>query len=84
MQKKAVVASIAANVGNPSKPERRNTLAEINRLQKERDERRKQMELYKKERILEEMKNKEEGTPGISFTRSLIYLFIYLFIYLDT
>lgn len=64
MQKKSV-ASIATNVGNaPPKGERKNTLAEINRLQKERDERRKQMELMKKERMLEEMKNKEEGTPG--------------------
>lgn len=84
MQKKLVVASMGANAGNPPKPERKNTLAEINRLQKERDERRKQMELYKKERLLEEMKNKEEGTPGILQTRSFIYLLTMLLIRLFT
>jgi kinesin family protein 2/24 len=72
MQKKPVASIPPTNVGNPPKAERRNTLAEINRLQKERDERRKQVELFKKERILEEMKNKEEGTPGdVDFQRMI-------------
>jgi hypothetical protein len=48
------------------------TLGEIQRLQRERDERRKQMEQMKHERNLEEQRNKELGTPGdIDFQRMI-------------
>lgn len=45
-------------------------LSEIQRLQKERDERRRQMELFKQERAAEEQRNKDNGTPGdVDFQR---------------
>lgn len=49
-----------------------NTLGEIQRLQKERDERRKAAEQFKQERFAEEQRNKVLGTPGdIDFQRMI-------------
>ena len=42
----------------------KNTLAEIQRLQRERDERRKAMEVFRHERAAEEMRNRENGNFG--------------------
>lgn len=51
---------------------KKNTLAEIQRLQKDRDERRKNMEQAKMERAAEEKANRENGTPGdVDFQRMI-------------
>jgi kinesin family protein 2/24 len=51
---------------------KKNTLAEIQKLQKDRDERRKNMEQIKLERIAEEQRNRENGTPGdVDFQRMI-------------
>jgi len=51
---------------------KKNTLAEITRLQKERDARRAMMEQQKNERAAEEQRNKENGTPGdVDFQRMI-------------
>ena len=55
---------------NLAKP--KNTLSEIQRLQKERDERRRQMENIKTERAAEEQRNRDAGTPGdVDFQRMI-------------
>lgn len=55
-----------------AQPKKVNTLAEIQRLQRERDERRKAMEQAKLERNLEEQRNRENGTPGdVDFQRMI-------------
>lgn len=49
-----------------------NTLAEIQRLQKERDERRRVMEQFKTDRALEEQRNRDKGNPGdVDFQRMI-------------
>lgn len=53
-------------------PAKKNTLAEIQRLQQDRDERRRQMALFKKERADEDKKNQENGNPGdVDFQRMI-------------
>lgn len=53
-------------------PPKKNTLAEIQRLQRERDERRRLMEQAKQERAAEEIRNRENGTPGdVDFQRMI-------------
>jgi kinesin family member 2/24 len=50
----------------------KNTLAEINRLQEERDERRLKMAQFKKERADEDRRNRENGNPGdVDFQRMI-------------
>ena len=79
----AAAAAAPANAGAKKAPG--NTLAEIQRLQKERDERRKAMEQFKNDRALEEQRNRENGTPGGDFknvstqkvTRFLVLLFCF-------
>jgi len=66
----AAAAAAPANAGAKKAPG--NTLAEIQRLQKERDERRKAMEQFKNDRALEEQRNRENGTPGdVDFQRMI-------------
>lgn len=55
-------AAGGGGAANNNKP--KNTLSEIQRLQKERDERRRQMENIKNERAAEEQRNRDAGTPG--------------------
>ena len=59
--------------GNNAAPApKKNTLAEIQKLQKDRDERRKNMEQAKIERAAEEQRNRENGTPGdVDFQRMI-------------
>ena len=48
------------------------TLGEIQRLQRERDERRRLMEQAKQERTQEEQRNRDNGTPGdVDFQRMI-------------
>jgi hypothetical protein len=50
----------------------KNTLSEIQRLQKDRDDRRRNMEQYKLERAAEIKFNRENGTPGdVDFQRMI-------------
>ena len=68
MQRAKVPASAAA-VAAKKAP---NTLAEIQRLQQERDARRKAMEQFKSDRALEEQRNRDNGTPGdVDFQRMI-------------
>ncbi len=63
--------SNAAVVPAPA-PVKKNTLAEIQRLQQERDERRRQMAQFKKERADEDKRNQESGNPGdVDFQRMI-------------
>lgn len=51
---------------------KKSTLSEIQRLQRDRDERRKQQQQIKIDRAAEELKNKENGTPGdVDFQRMI-------------
>lgn len=51
---------------------KKNTLAEIQRLQRERDERRRVMEQAKVDRAAEEQRNREMGNPGdVDFQRMI-------------
>jgi kinesin family protein 2/24 len=53
-------------------PGKKNTLAEIQRLQRERDERRRVMEQAKVDRAAEEQRNREMGNPGdVDFQRMI-------------
>lgn len=57
-------------VGQPK--EKKNTLAEIQRLQKERDERRRAMEQFKTDRAAEDQRNRDNGNPGdVDFQRMI-------------
>ena len=50
----------------------KSTLSEIQRLQKEREERRRQADLAKQERAADEQRNRENGTPGdVDFQRMI-------------
>eukprot|EP01040_Poterioochromonas_malhamensis_P024058 gene24058-29678_t len=51
---------------------KKSCLSEIQRMQRERDERRRNMELAKQERLAEEARNREMGTPGdVDFQRMI-------------
>mmetsp|Transcript_9728 Transcript_9728/g.8692 ORF Transcript_9728/g.8692 Transcript_9728/m.8692 type:complete len:550 (-) Transcript_9728:141-1790(-) len=55
-----------------NQPKKVSTLSEIQRLQRERDERRRLMNEAKQERNIEEQKNRENGTPGdVDFQRMI-------------
>ena len=65
-------AAISSGKADPSLVPKKNTLSEIQRLQKDRDERRKNMEKMKHDRAAEELKNRESGTPGdVDFQRMI-------------
>jgi kinesin family protein 2/24 len=52
--------------------QKKSCLSEIQRLQRDRDERRRNMELAKQERLAEEQRNRESGTPGdVDFQRMI-------------
>lgn len=57
-------AGAAAGAGAAPKAAAKNTLSEIQRLEKERYDRRKAMEQVKQERLEAEARNRENGTPG--------------------
>ena len=58
-------SNVASNPSSAAAPKSsKNTLGEIQRLQRERDERRKAMELCRNERAAEEMRNRENGNFG--------------------
>jgi kinesin family protein 2/24 len=63
----------AGNRAEGGAPSRKNScLSEIQRLQKDRDERRKQMEQVKNDKAAEEQRNRENGVPGdIDFMRMI-------------
>ncbi len=51
---------------------KKNTLAEIQKLEKDREERRKNMERYKSERAAEVVRNQKQGNPGdVDFQRMI-------------
>ena len=57
-----------APAGGAAKP--KNTLAEIQRLEKEREDRRNKMAQFKKDRADEDKRNQEAGNPGdVDFQR---------------
>lgn len=68
-----------AKAGGPTKSpmnndggQKKSCLSEIQRLQRDRDERRRNMELAKQERLAEEQRNREMGTPGdVDFQRMI-------------
>lgn len=56
----------------PQPVAKKNTLQEIERLKKEREERRRVMESIKQDRLAEEQRNRENNTPGdIDFMRMI-------------
>lgn len=59
-------------MAQPQPKEKKNTLAEIQRLQKERDERRRAMEQFKTDRAAEDQRNRDNGNPGdVDFQRMI-------------
>ena len=71
-----IVGSAIANTngaaGVPPKEKKNSTLAEIQRLQKERDERRRAMEQFKTDRAAEDQRNRDNGNPGdVDFQRMI-------------
>jgi len=69
--RRAVPVASAAPAAAPAAA-KKSTLAEIQRLQKERDERRAAMERAKVDRANEEQRNRDNGTPGdVDFQRMI-------------
>lgn len=66
------IAPMKVSSGKADPGPKKNTLSEIQRLQRERDERRKNMEQMKIDRAAEELRNRENGTPGdVDFQRMI-------------
>ena len=76
------VVSLPGSVAsaNSNQVKKSSTLAEIQRLQRERDERRRAMEQNKIDRANEEQRNREAGHPGdVDFQRNQLSLLLCLF-----